>query len=102
MYMQSLKSIAAAGVLVNILNDLPAAALLTEVITNSALNVEGDFRNVVIVSMLAGLNVGCYVTPIGALAGIIWFHQMRAEKERLNIDDDTVNTPTRSGLLCYG
>lgn len=102
-YRQSLTAIVASGVLVNLLNDLPAAALLTEIISsNASLSEQGGFRDIIIVSILAGFNVGCYVTPIGALAGIIWFHQMRDEKKKLNIKDDELKMPTRSGLLLYG
>ena len=77
--------IAGTGLLVNLFNDLPAAALLSEALPE---------RTILLQAMLASLNIACYVTPTGALAGIIWFHLLRQEKE--------IRTPDRAGLTLWG
>ncbi|MEZ0261450.1 MAG: SLC13 family permease [Alphaproteobacteria bacterium] len=74
-----------SGVVVNMLNDLPAAALLSEMLqqmeaSGGALNEY--MRIVIIQAFLVGLNIGCYVTPIGALAGILWFDILKKEERR--------------------
>ena len=64
-----------SAVLVNLVNDLPASALLGEVL--SGLPSDGLGRDLVLQSVLASLNVSAYLTPVGALACLVWFHLMR-------------------------
>ena len=81
------------GLLVNLINDLPAAALIGEVLSA----VPGTAQNTILLqSVLVGLNIACYVTPIGALAGIIWFHIMRTGAR------PGMSLPTRPGMVLYG
>ncbi|SMN11544.1 Arsenic efflux pump protein [uncultured Candidatus Thioglobus sp.] len=98
-YLTTLKSLLVSGGLVNLFNDLPAAAFLSNVIDP---NMAG--KDMVARALLVGLNIGCYVTPIGALAGIIWFHQMKNETDKIVSKDKNFNiqTPGRSGLFKYG
>ena len=99
-----------SGVLVNTMNDLPAAALLGKALTR----VDDDFATpidlvVVIQGLVVGLNTAAYVTPVGALAGIIWFDVLRKDRERREVEtpagDDrpfVVVTPARRDLIVYG
>ena len=103
-----------SGFLVNLLNDLPSAALLSEIISQTS-----DYGSLpywtLVQSVLIGVNIGCYLTPIGALAGIVWFNMLRVERKRQetlkkeieatgqfffgNVD---ILTPSRLDLTLYG
>ena len=83
------------GVIVNTLNDLPSAALIGQSLQQilvenqtagtadvahrytATLGLQDEaattVRTTILQAVLVGLNIGCYVTPVGALAGIIWF-----------------------------
>ena len=82
--------------LVNTVNDLPASAIIGAGIQ---LLPDGSplERTIFLQSTLAALNIACYITPIGALAGIIWFHIMSRETAGTGI-----RTPSRLGMLIYG
>ena len=92
----SMVAMGGTAALVNTVNDLPASAIMGEVIKSSAGN-ESLARTVFMQSTLASLNIACYITPIGALAGIIWFHIMQQETA-----GNDVRTPTRVGMVIYG
>ena len=94
LWWNSLLSMLGTGLLVNTINDLPAAAMTGKVLEEASALGALDSR-VMTQSVLAALNIDCYVTPIGALAGIIWFHIMRS-------DGGDVETPTKLGMLTYG
>ena len=81
--------LATAG-LVNMINDLPAAALVGHLLAQSD-------SPLVTQSALAALNVSCYMLPTGALAGIIFFHIMRQQKLRHGMI-----VPRPVDLLWYG
>ena len=100
-FITTLKSLLVSGGLVNLFNDLPAADLLAKM---AILNPDIAGNDMVARALLVGLNIGCYVTPVGALAGIIWFHQMKDETQKIKNDDPSFNiqTPIRSGLFKYG
>jgi arsenical pump membrane protein len=80
-----------SALLVNITNDLPAAAIIAETLPHLPTT-----KTTLTQSTLIGLNTGTYLTQIGALAGIIWFSQLHTHT--------TPNTqlPTRTDLLKYG
>ena len=92
----SLAAMFGVAALVNTVNDLPAAAIVGE-----SLHALGDdqslIRTIVLQSTLASLNIACYITPVGALAGIIWFHIMRRETS-----ETAIRTPSRLGMVVYG
>ena len=92
----SIISMLGTAALVNVVNDLPASAIIGQAVSSFEPR-EGLAYTVFLQSVLASLNIGCYITPIGALAGIIWFHIMRREAEGLNIQ-----LPTRMGMVVYG
>ena len=89
----SLAAMGGFGVLVNVINDLPAAAIAGKVAEQATLLGALD-KEVFLQSMLVALNIGCYVTPVGALAGIIWFHILSSEKN--------VDTPSRLQMVAVG
>ena len=82
--------------LVNTVNDLPASAIVGEGL-RSLDGGDSLAHNVTLQSTLAALNIACYLTPIGALAGIIWFHIMRTETSGTD-----VQVPTKYGMTIYG
>ena len=54
-------------------------AIISQII--SELAIEDPLVELVLLqSIFAGVNIGTYVTQIGALAGILWFSQMRTER----------------------
>ncbi|KLR61220.1 Na+/H+ antiporter NhaD-like permease [Actinobacteria bacterium IMCC26207] len=101
-------SIAAAIVgtatVVSLFNDLPAAALCGE--TLQQLDFVNPFnRAMATAGILVGLNIGTYLFPTGALAGLLWFRVMRKERDKLGSETDSeflLNIPARSDLIRFG
>jgi arsenical pump membrane protein len=98
----------ASGTLVNVMNDLPASALSGTVLERADFATPFD-RALVVEGALAGLNTATYVTPVGALAGIIWFDILRKERRRRHADAVAagrepfdVVMPQRRDLVVYG
>ena len=84
-----------SALIVNIMNDIPSTVFLADMI--STMNIESPLvSQVVILSSLVGSNVGCYVTFIGALAGIMWF--------KILSDNSGIKTilPTKLIFTLYG
>ena len=94
LWWNSMSSMLGTGMLVNTINDLPAAAVTGKVLAEASALDSLD-REMLSQSVLVALNIGCYVTPVGALAGIIWFHIMRS-------DGGNLKTPTKPGMVAYG
>ena len=117
-------SMLASGALVNVMNDLPASALTGTVLERAEFATPFD-RTLVVQGTAAGLNIATYVTPVGALAGIIWFDILRKERRRQKLAvvaataalatrttttgmpvsrraPADVITPTRRDLVVYG
>ena len=94
-----------SGLLVNVFNDLPAAALVANML--SRVEVHSIVTEIILVqASLIGLNIGTYMTPVGALAGLIWFNQLRIhrEEQRNHFPElvEEMDFPTRSDLIRYG
>ena len=81
---QILASLGGTAALVNGLNDLPASALLGHVLADQTA-LSGWRETLLLQSVLVGLNVGCYLTPVGALAGLMWFHMLRRDGMRFGM-----------------
>lgn len=100
-------SIGGTGLVVNLFNDLPAAALLAETLPVLSFDTDLD-RAAATIGVMAGLNIGTYLTPTGALAGLIWFRVMRREADRSAKElgavgtRGRVQTPSRGDLLRFG
>jgi Na+/H+ antiporter NhaD/arsenite permease-like protein len=98
-FVVSFFGIFSSGFLVNIFNDLPAANLLGVVLGNSVF-LDVFNNSLLLKSVLFGLNIGCIVTPIGALAGIVWFHLIKVETSKYKGTNFIV--PTKIDLFKYG
>ena len=101
----SLGGVIASGGLVNLFNDLPAAALIAQVL--GQVQFESTATKLVLAqASLVGVNIGTYVTQVGALAGLLWFNQIRIERRQLRkmnpARESTMQFPTRLDLLRYG
>lgn len=91
-----------SGVLVNTFNDLPAAVFIAEFLETAPID-DTTLKYVFTQAILVGVNIGVYITQAGALAGIIWFNQMRVYKQRYNLTEDNAPTfPSRLDLIKYG
>ena len=95
-FLNAVVSMFGTAALVNTVNDLPASAIIGEAV-GSYPGAHSLRYTVFLQSSLAALNIACYITPIGALAGIIWFHIMRRDA-----GDADIRTPTRTGMVVYG
>lgn len=93
----SITGLVGSGILVNLFNDLPASALISELLP--ILNISGAEQIIFIQGTLAGLNIGAYITQVGALAGIIWFNEIRKKDSAYDIDFEL---PSRYDLIKYG
>ena len=89
-FLQTAVTMLLTSALVNTINDLPSAATISLLLT------EAD-NTLITQASLSALNIGCYLTPIGALAGIIFFHMLRKDAERLG-----TGMPTPLHLLRIG
>jgi arsenical pump membrane protein len=105
----ALKLIAYSGLSANVFNDLPASALWGE-----ALRLVGEAgifdsdggslrRILALQTVLVGVNIGTYLTPFGALAGIIWLNQMAGfAKPREDDPAPALQVPNSLHLVAYG
>ncbi|MFB6115244.1 MAG: SLC13 family permease [Candidatus Nanohalobium sp.] len=93
-----------SGLLVNTFNDLPASALVAQ--TLPKLELTQATETVITQASLTGLNIGTYLTPVGALAGLIWFNRIREQirKEEENFPEfaEKLEFPKRTDLVKYG
>lgn len=105
----ALKLIAASGASVNVFNDLPASALWGEVLVS--LEAQGLFlaeggrlaRILALQTVLVGVNIGTYLTPFGALAGIIWLDRMKRDPNVVSTSTERrIEVPNILHLVSYG
>lgn len=54
----------------NIINNIPMSVLFSSVLENTSLTQAGYMQG--LFACIAGSNIGAYLTPVGALAGIMW------------------------------
>ena len=84
------------SLVLNVMNDLPTAALFAE-IASQASDIATPEGRLFFQATLAALNLGCCLTPVGALAGLIWLHQIRQFAS-----DDFASLPTGGDLIRHG
>jgi arsenical pump membrane protein len=90
-----------SGLMVNTFNDLPSSALIAQ--TLPKLQLEQTTQIVMTQASLVGLNLGTYVTPVGALAGLIWFNRIREQVRKEKTDSSkNIEVPKRTDLVKYG
>ena len=92
------------GIAVNIFNDLPASALISEILSFYSFENDGFHESLVLQGLLIGLNIGCYLSPVGALAGLIWFSQMNKtlNEEKKNNSKISMRLPRFMDMMVYG
>lgn len=56
----------------NFINNIPMSVLFSSILSNV-----NQYREIAIYSTIVGSNVGAYLTPIGALAGIMWISLLK-------------------------
>ena len=54
----------------NVINNIPMSVLFSSVLENTSLSKAGYMQG--LYACIAGSNIGAYLTPVGALAGIMW------------------------------
>ena len=85
-------------------NDLPASALVNEALPK--INFQNDLAcNVSTQASLVGVNISTYVTPVGALAGLLWFNVIQREVNRLRRTrgaELVIEVPDRGDLVRFG
>jgi arsenical pump membrane protein len=57
----------------NLLNNIPMSVLFTEILSLSSANMNNIY------TVIAASNIGAYLTPIGALAGIMWLGLLKKQ-----------------------
>ena len=66
----------------NLINNIPMSVLFSGILKNVS-----EFQNVAIYSTIIGSNIGAYLTPIGALAGIMWMSLLKKYDVKFNFSD---------------
>lgn len=73
----------------NIINNIPMSVLFSSVLNNTGLIGSGYLKGVF--SSIAGSNIGAYLTPVGALAGIMWSSILKIYGIKLSFKDFVKN-----------
>lgn len=67
----------------NLINNIPMSVLYTNIISHTSIS-EALFIKKAVYSSIIGSNIGAYLTPIGALAGIMWLKMLKDEEINLS------------------
>lgn len=59
----------------NLINNIPMSMFFVEILNNLSVSVQGG-----VFASIIGSNIGAYLSPIGALAGIMWLKILHNEK----------------------
>ena len=62
----------------NLLNNIPMSVFFSSVLDFSGASTSAVYATVI------GSNIGAYLSPIGALAGIMWMHILKEQKVRIS------------------
>ena len=62
----------------NILNNIPMSVLFSEILALSCTKAQ-------IYAVIIGSNIGAFITPVGALAGIMWSNLLRQNKVHISV-----------------
>ncbi|QKQ98287.1 hypothetical protein GKQ38_02020 [Candidatus Nanohaloarchaea archaeon] len=100
----SFTGVFASGITVNLFLDLPSAAIIAEILPKLELGTVTE--HILTQATLVGLNIGTYLTSIGALAGLIWFDEIRLQRTKEESQtpglEEEMIFPDRIDLLRYG
>ncbi len=66
-----------SAIAVNILNDIPSSVFWADMLPYLERLLEPQEYRTAIYSLIVGVNPGCYLTLIGALAGLMWINIIR-------------------------
>jgi arsenical pump membrane protein len=62
----------------NLINNIPTAVLFTNLLSDSTYTIKYVY------AVIASTNIGAYLTPIGALAGIMWMNILKKQELKFN------------------
>ncbi len=82
---------------VNVMNDIPSTVLWADMVPYLREMLTDQEYRVVINSLIVGLHPGCYITIIGALAGLMWITIIKKW-----LTGENLKTPTPFDLTFYG
>jgi len=86
-----------SAIAVNLMNDIPSTVFWADMVPYlREILTEQEFR-VTVYSLIVGVNPGCYLTLIGALAGLMWINIIKTWP-----GGDPGKTPTGWDLTFYG
>jgi arsenical pump membrane protein len=86
-----------SAITVNLMNDIPSTVFWADMVPHlQELLTEEQYR-VTVYSLIVGVNPGCYLTLIGALAGLMWINIIKTWP-----GGDPGKTPTGWDLTTYG
>ncbi len=86
-----------SAISVNLMNDIPSTMFWANLLGNIQPQLTEQNFKVLIVAILIGVNPGCYLTIIGALAGLMWIKIIGTS----NVSKELI-TPTAWDLTKYG
>jgi arsenical pump membrane protein len=86
-----------SAALVNVMNDIPSTVFWADMVPFLRANLDPQQFDIVILSTIVGVNPGCYLTLIGALAGLMWMSILR----KWSIGSG-MKMPTGKDLSFYG
>ena len=69
----------------NVINNIPMSVLFSSILSNVSLTDTQYLESVY--SCIAGSNIGAYLTPVGALAGIMWSSILKLYKINITFKD---------------
>jgi len=70
-----------AAISVNVMNDIPSTMFWANLLTNIEPLLSQQEFNALTAAILVGVNPGCYLTIIGALAGLMWIKIIHKSNE---------------------
>ena len=62
----------------NLLNNIPMSVLFSKILASSSSLPE-------VFATIAGSNIGAFITPVGALAGIMWSNLIKQNKVKMSV-----------------
>lgn len=68
----------------NIINNIPMSLFFTSILSNSQ-----ELNSLSVFATIIGSNIGAFLTPIGALAGMMWMNILKEQKVKFNFLDFT-------------
>lgn len=86
-----------SGLLVNVMNDLPSTVFWSSTLPYLCASYDPRSFHVVLQALLVGVNIGKYLSTLGALAGIIWMSLIGS-----NFSAKRLVVPTALDLSYYG